>query len=31
MRWVKGYEQTDIYDNSISYNIFEVFKRNKYQ
>lgn len=31
VRRVKGYEQTDIYDNSISYNIFEIFKSNKYQ
>lgn len=31
VRLVKGYEQTDIYDNSISYNIFEIFKSNKYQ
>ena len=31
VRWVKDYEQTDIYDDSINYSIFEIFKRNKYQ
>ena len=31
VRWVKDYEQTDTYDNSINYSIFEIFKRNKYQ
>ena len=27
VRWVKNYEQTDIYDNSIRYNIFDIFRR----
>lgn len=29
VRWVKEYEGMDMYDNNISYNIFDIFRRNK--
>ena len=29
VKWTKRYEGEDVYDNGISYNIFDIFKRNK--
>lgn len=28
VRWVKKYEDEDVYDHGVSYNIFAVFRRN---
>lgn len=29
VRWTKRYESLDVYDNGISYNIFDIFRRHK--